>query len=525
MKQLSKISILLFSFLFFSNVEATTVEISGLINHELDPDVMGADIINANIVTSAIANSVDGVTIRFPQGTYYIGKTISHIENEISNKHIHIDIPNGTVIKASARLKAPVFSIAHEFTDGYHNGSICISGNGNCDLTNRTLGGVIDTSEADSGTNNSAFSNIGALAISNFATTNIQGLNITGHSNDDYSNENNRYGDTGIAGTGKRIYIRFNKISGYLDAGVYVSGKEVNNIELSEQIVLSDNEFNNINSAVVLKRGYKKAVVIWNTFSYNNTDIGATYVGSEGELPFNAYPAREVVAFGNRSQNVKAAFFISYWGKPHLKSGTSDQYRPSHHIHNNTIVDAFRKGDNNCIKPHNGALFRLINTEYAHISDNKISTCHQKNKVFAIFTKKFTYGTDLVSSHGRCNTVANNFITNADNIIYEGSEYKFGTQGEHSTHSNLYSNNTIITNGIDAFISGGIWSRDGGTTTIIRNGVTQCVSSQTSSAVDEFDPEWLVNYSTELNENFISYGVCPIAELTYPCDHFKIVRP
>ncbi len=518
MNKILSISIVL-SFLFhIPNSQATVVEITGLINHDIQPSLSNADIINVDKILEAITDNTGDVTIKFPTGTYYIGKTVRHLEPETSNRNIHIDIPTGTVLKASARLvDGPIFSITHAYSNSYSNGSLCISGAGDCHYQNSALGGTIDTSEAG---NSGVFSNIGAFSVGNFASNTLQGLNIIGHSSIDYSNELNRASDTAIEGAGKFITIRFNKISGYLDAGVYVSGKEINGVEISEEINIQNNEFNNTNSAVVIKRGFKKALVRWNTFQYNTADIAASTVGPEGNTPFNAYPGREIIAFGNTSRNVRGLFFASQWGKAHQKNDGSGHYRPSHYIHNNTIIDAFKKGES-CSPVHAGALFRLFNTELAHIANNTISTCSQSSKVFAVITKEIEYGGVPNSAHSRCNSITNNNVIKADNIIYEGSPQPVGQSG-YSSHANWYTNNTVNTDGSDVFISGGQWSGDKGTTTVIRNGITQCVRSQSTGVINN---HWWTGYGTLLNEEFVSNGACPKTTQIYPCDHYKITRP
>jgi len=495
MNKLLIVSIVISAFSSFSNSHAQSIVIiPGLIADASDETTAKA---NADVVTNAITTNTGAVTIRFPGGTYYFGKTIAHTEPAYSNRNIHIDIPQGTILKAAPTLTAgPIFKIDHADTTSYSKGSLCISGGGDCHYQNSTKGGVVDTSTAGS---EGVYSDIGAFSIGNFASNIVQGLTITGYSSSDYSSVENRSGDTAIAAAGKHITVRFNTISGYLDAGVYVSGREVNGVEISELVNIQNNDFNNIEAAIAIKRGFKKALIRWNNFYYNTSDIGTTTVGvAPGNTqPFNAYPGREVVAYGNTSKNVRGQFFVSQWGTPHLKS------------------------DGSCAPPHVGALFRLYNTELAHIANNTISTCHQNSKVFAVISKKIVYGNVENTAHARCNTITNNNITTANNIIYEGSP-QLPSESGYSAHSNWYTNNTINTNGTDVFITGGQWTSDKSTTSVSRNNTTQCVRSISTGTVAH---QWWTGYGTVMNEDLVHYGACQRTTEIYPCDHYKITRP
>ncbi len=170
-------------------------------------------------------------------------------------------------------------------------------------------------------------SNITALHLGGFNKATVQSLTITGNGYVNSTNVagradytvttglnsskingagNTRDSDTAVESGSKNVILRHNKIFGFHDAGVYVSGKEINGMEVSGQLTVQNNDFFNNTVAIVAKRGFNKTKVMWNEFRYNNTDVGFSFVGGASS---NSYPGKQSEIFGNVAYTTQGSFF------------------------------------------------------------------------------------------------------------------------------------------------------------------------------------------------------------------------
>lgn len=414
---------------------------------------LGDGVSNANQNAEDIETALIGtqnVTLIMPRGTYYIGRTIVYSEgNASSNRKIHIRIPAGTTLKAApSMVNQSMFQIT-KADKNYSSGELCIYGGSTCGST--SIGGTIDMSEGTARTNSNVgmgHTNLSALSIGNFKNNLVYGLNIIAKRGST-SNLSNRYADTAIAATGERIAVKFNKIVGFSDAGVYVSGRNdgPGNEEKSRILDVQDNHFYNNGVAVVAKRGFKKTLLRWNTFKFNSTDIAAVGV-TDKQASATSIPGREIVAYGNFSSNVRHQFALIDNGKPH--SNGNNTYRSSHVLRHNRIVNA-RIDENGTCLPQALGVIRLRNTEFAFIQNNTIDACGTAVRPFSIITKKANYGGAISYNHSRCNTITGNRIDSAYRLANAGVD---NSAYLNSSGNNYYTNNIIkLSRSISSFIA------------------------------------------------------------------------